>query len=134
MKKLILIIYLLVIAIAIYAQQTDFPKLTGPYLGQKPPGMSPEIFAPGIVSIPNSAEFSGTFSPDGSEYYFYRISKNDPDKIFFSKLKDGKWTAPASAAFAEGYPAYLITKHCFSHGNILIPQKRKGSQGFPACG
>ena len=129
MKKLILIgCVLLVVAMEQMAQQTDFPKLTGPYLGQKPPGMTPEIFAPGIVSIPNSAEFSGTFSPDGSEYYFYRISKNDPDKIFFSKLKDGKWTAPASAAFAEGYPAYLITKHCFSPGNILIPQKRKVPQ------
>ena len=27
----------------IHAQQSDFPKLTGPYLGQKPPGMTPEI-------------------------------------------------------------------------------------------
>ena len=24
----------------------DFPVLKGPYLGQKPPGMTPEIFAP----------------------------------------------------------------------------------------
>lgn len=28
----------------------DFPVLKGPYLGQKPPGVKPEIFAPGIVS------------------------------------------------------------------------------------
>jgi len=25
-----------------YAQQSDFPFLTGAYLGQKPPGMTPE--------------------------------------------------------------------------------------------
>jgi len=29
------------------AQQGDFPILKGPYLGQKAPGMTPEIFAPG---------------------------------------------------------------------------------------
>jgi hypothetical protein len=27
-----------------------FPILKGPYLGQKPPGMIPEIFAPGFIS------------------------------------------------------------------------------------
>lgn len=28
----------------------DFPLLKGKYLGQKPPAMTPEIFAPGIIS------------------------------------------------------------------------------------
>jgi hypothetical protein len=28
---------------------TDLPKLTGPYLGQKPPGDTPELFAPGSL-------------------------------------------------------------------------------------
>jgi ankyrin repeat protein len=28
----------------------QFPVIKGKYLGQKPPGMTPEIFAPGIVS------------------------------------------------------------------------------------
>jgi len=32
------------------ARQEDVPRLKGPYLGQKPPGMTPEVFAPGIVS------------------------------------------------------------------------------------
>jgi len=47
MKKLICIInVMLVIATSIIAQQKDFSKLTGPYLGQKPPGKKLEIFAP----------------------------------------------------------------------------------------
>ena len=49
----------------------EFPALQGPYLGQKPPGMTPEIFAPGIVSTAEF-EFAGTFSPDGKEYFFTR--------------------------------------------------------------
>lgn len=52
MIKTIFSCLLLITAITIKAQQSDFPKLTGPYLGQKPPGTTPEIFAPGIVSIP----------------------------------------------------------------------------------
>jgi hypothetical protein len=28
----------------------DFPELNGPYLGQKPPGITPEVFAPEIIS------------------------------------------------------------------------------------
>ena len=34
----------------IHAQQENFPVLKGPYLGQKPPGLTPEIFAPEIIS------------------------------------------------------------------------------------
>ncbi|MBW1768571.1 MAG: hypothetical protein JRJ65_16195, partial [Deltaproteobacteria bacterium] len=40
MKKLAIISILLLLAtITINAQQNDFQKITGPYLGQKPPGM-----------------------------------------------------------------------------------------------
>ena len=42
MKKLSFFGYLLLsTAITINAQEKDIPKLTGPYLGQKPPGMTP---------------------------------------------------------------------------------------------
>jgi Tol biopolymer transport system component len=52
-----------------HACQDDFPILKGPYLGQKPPGMTPEIFAPGIVST-GLDELNSVFSPDGDEFYF----------------------------------------------------------------
>lgn len=45
------------------------PAPAGPYLGQTPPGMTPEVFAPGIVSTENW-EVSGVFSPDMNEFYF----------------------------------------------------------------
>ena len=37
----------------------EFPVLEGPYLGQKPPGMIPKIFAPGIISTDISEGCSG---------------------------------------------------------------------------
>jgi hypothetical protein len=64
--------FLVLSANRLMSQPNDFPKLKGPYLGQKPPGMTPEIFAPGIVSSPEFIDFKGAFSPDGREYYFYR--------------------------------------------------------------
>jgi len=86
---------------------TAIPPLSGPYLGQKPPGITPEIFAPGIVSDPNPkyTEYSGTFSPDGSEYYFYRFYEGSQGRLLFSKIADGKWTAPEQLAFTAEYGA-----------------------------
>ncbi|MBE0664402.1 MAG: hypothetical protein IH584_01170 [Candidatus Aminicenantes bacterium] len=55
---------LILAALNVSAQQKEFPKLTGPYLGQKPPGTTPELFAPGIVST-GLNELNSVFSPDG---------------------------------------------------------------------
>lgn len=68
--------------------------LQGPYLGQKVPGLEPEIFAPGIVSIKGGHEFSGTFSPDGKEFYF-----NRGIKVRVCYWKEDGWTAPELAPF-----------------------------------
>jgi len=45
-----------------------FPKLSGPYLGQKPPGMTPEIFAPSIVSSSDGLEYGMAFTPDARNF------------------------------------------------------------------
>lgn len=45
--------------------------LEGTYLGQKTPGLTPEIFAPGIVSAEHR-DGSGFFSQDMKEFYFTR--------------------------------------------------------------
>lgn len=66
----IVIVISLILAVSIHTQQNDFPVLKGPYLGQKPPGMTPEIFAPGIVSSSGATEYGIAFAPDGKEFYF----------------------------------------------------------------
>jgi len=58
-------VVIIVLGISLAQQKSDeFPSLKGPYLGQKPPGMTPEIFAPGIVSIEIMNHSSPVFSPD----------------------------------------------------------------------
>lgn len=105
MKKTICtIIAMLAITISITAQQKEFPKLTGPYLGQKPPGMTPEIFAPGVISKESSQEFAGTFAPDGKAFYFTRRPEYDDfqaQRIWFTREINGKWTEPEPAPFSE---------------------------------
>lgn len=76
---------------------------SGPYFGQKPPGMKPEIFAPGFIST-DLHEFACSFSPDGKEFYFSRrdFEKNDVG-IFFTNLTENGWTQPKE----------FINKPCF---------------------
>jgi Tol biopolymer transport system component len=95
MRKLTIIgTLLLFMALGINAQETEFPILTGPYLGQEPPGMTPELYMPGFIS--NCDLHSGVyFSPDGKEVY-YSISRESQHNIMFMKEENDRWTRPES--------------------------------------
>jgi len=115
MKKIPLIILLISFIGNGNAWQPDFPVLTGPYLGQKPPGMTPEIFAPGIVSSEEFIEFKGSFSPDGKEYYFYKHALPEfIPTLFFTKVENGVWTEPTELKATQGARA---AHPCISHDN-----------------
>ena len=108
-KRIFIISLLLATAITINAQETDFPKLTGPYLGQKPPGETPELFAPGIISVDENFEHSAAvFSPDGKEVFWCTNVNGNTDKrvagnlrLYTMKMVDGHWTAPRPAPFVK---------------------------------
>jgi hypothetical protein len=68
--------------------------------------MTPEVFAPGIVSVPDFSEYSGAFSPDGTEYYFYRFSDDARSQLFFTELMEAEWSTPEALPFTDGYGAY----------------------------
>ena len=70
----------------------------GEYLGQTPPGLTPEIFAPGIIST-GDFEFAGTFSPDGREFFFTR-RRSGGNRIWYTRLDGDGWTTPELAPFA----------------------------------
>lgn len=64
--------FLALAALAVFSQshgQDDFPILKGPYLGQTPPGLQAEPFAPGIISR-EGWELEGVFAPGMKEFYF----------------------------------------------------------------
>jgi hypothetical protein len=110
MKKSILICSLLVTVGTITFTQKDSAKLVGRYLGQKPPGMTLEIFAPGIVTTDKS-ESAITVSPDLKEVYFIRKSPRAADnRICYSRVEKGKLTSSREVPFSydclEGYPCF----------------------------
>lgn len=66
-----------------------------PYLGQEPPGMRPEPFAPGIVSLPNRCEVGGFFTPDMTEFYFTETDGRWTwTRVLATKLRDSVWSDP----------------------------------------
>lgn len=70
----------------------------GPYLGETPPGREPKLFAPGVVSCFASLEYTVTFLPDGSEFYFSRSG------VRVVRLDEDGWTAPTLAHLCEDHP------------------------------
>ncbi len=83
------------------AQESEFPVLEGPYLGQIPVGTTPQKFAPDIVSTA-SHEFSCSLSPDGNEFYFARRHPVlNETVVMVSRLVEGAWTEPDVAPFVK---------------------------------
>lgn len=100
---LLILFFLISGAVSAMEQSKDFPVLKGPYLGQKPPDTTPEIFAPGIITLEEFIEFKGAFSPDGKEYYFYRHSLPEYiPTLFFTKVENGVWTEPTPLQITQG--------------------------------
>jgi len=58
--------------ISVSQAQDAVPIPDGPYLGQTPPGSTPEIFAPGIVNTEEFTEIEGMFGADMNTFYFVR--------------------------------------------------------------
>jgi len=82
----------------------DYPLLEGPYFGQKQPGLIPEVFAPGIVSVKGRNDAAVSFSPDLDEFYFTakKRSENFDGTVYFSKLENKKWTDLKKVNFTKG--------------------------------
>ena len=63
-----------------------------PYLGQPLPTLSPELFAPGVVST-DAIELNGVFTPDLTEFFFARLV-DGVQTMHHAVLIDGAWSAP----------------------------------------
>jgi hypothetical protein len=96
-KKIIIVFLLIILIVWFGTTEMSAEK----YLGQKLPGLTPEIFAPGLVST-GMREFASAFSPDGKEFYFINGSGPVP-AVVFMKEKNNRWTKPRVAAFSGVY-------------------------------
>lgn len=81
------------------SQQVD-SSLT--YLGQKPPTLIPEVFAPDIISKKEISEFGSVFNKDATEF-FYGVDTNNGTQIRYSKLQGNTWSTPKTILSNEAY-------------------------------
>jgi hypothetical protein len=74
-----------------------------PYRGQEPPGLTPKVFAPGLISLPNRCDNSLCLSQDGRECYFtLRNAAWTVYEIMVTRYENGQWTPPVRASFSDG--------------------------------
>lgn len=91
----VVILSILILTALSCAEEARVPE--NPYMGQKPPGMTPEVFAPGPVSS-DTHEFAPSFSPDGMEFYFSRgIGQYNMKSVMVTRQTDGSWSEPVKA-------------------------------------
>ena len=91
--------------------ETKFAELKGSYLGQKPPGMIPEIFAPGIIST-DKKELNSVFTVDGDEFFFSIQTPGEGYSIWSSKNSNDLWQPPQIVTFSSSQSDVDM---CISH-------------------
>jgi Tol biopolymer transport system component len=101
------------------ARGPRFEDRAGPYLGESPPGLTPQLFAPGLVST-GGFERDVAVTPDGREIYFglsgpsYRYTT-----VAVTRLVEGRWTDPEVVPGLDD-PAFLNLEPALSpDGNTL---------------
>jgi len=78
-------------------QVADGSVRRGPYLGQKPPGMTPELFAPQLLDAEHGYHTAVVFSPDLTEAVWSPMEIDG--SLRYSKMVNGTWTSPQKVDF-----------------------------------
>jgi Tol biopolymer transport system component len=117
-------------------------EVTGPYFGQTPPGKTPQIFAPGILSLNNRLEARIAFSPDGNECFFTVLSDFNFSQVrlYYTKCVSNVWTPQVLAPFSPsgtfcGMPFFSADGNTFyfksnANGSGDIWKVDRTSQGW----
>jgi hypothetical protein len=130
-------------------QASDMPILKGPYLGMKPPGDVPELFAPGIVSSVYLEHSSAVFTPDGNELFWSReinLGRTPRIIVIMHMIQErGVWSRPELAPFnfndalynhinsvsPDGKRLYFFTEHDNQNHKAWVVDKTDNGWGEP---
>lgn len=72
------------------------------YLQQTPPSLTPEVFAPNLISTKEEYEFGSVFNKDATEFY-YGVNVNGRDEIRYSRLTGESWSEPKTLLEYSAY-------------------------------
>ena len=105
-EKAALVLALLISVTALSVANDEATFGDGPYLGQRPPGVTAEVFAPGLIPENEWAGCSG-FLNDGTVFVYSSMEGGTDWRFkptYVMKLENGKWTEPEVAPFSEYMP------------------------------
>lgn len=77
-------------------------KKESTYFGETPPGKTPEIFAPDMISTKDEFEFGAIFSKDMTEFY-YGVFRDGKAETRMTKLENGDWSTPKAILIHDLY-------------------------------
>ena len=109
--------------------------LEGPYLGQKTPGLIPEVFAPGVIST-DGWEYGVVFAPGMKEVYFVREVNADTDpkqEFVVFESKNNKWHERVISR-RTGTPTLSTDGQVMYFGRSYKERTEKGWSDFKRLG
>ncbi|NER13523.1 hypothetical protein GWK08_08750 [Leptobacterium flavescens] len=77
-----------------HSEDSALSTTEDPFLGQKPPDLVPEVFAPGIVNTAENREIEGMFSVDMKAFYFIKRPLSEDAKsnvLTVVEYKNNQW-------------------------------------------
>ena len=91
----------------------------GPFLGQTPPGDTPEVFGPGFVTTGMYTR-DLAMTPDGTELYF-GVLLGPVAAIIQTRMRpDGAWTTPEVAPFSRDSRFFNLEPHISPDGSRFL--------------
>jgi hypothetical protein len=99
--------------------ESEFPVLTGEYLGQPLPGDTPVAFAPGVVTTGLYTR-DVAMTPDGSEIYFGVLLGGIAAIMETHQQGEGTWSKPEVATFSQDTRFFNLEPHVTPDGQRLM--------------
>ena len=112
-------------------QQTEgnnMPTFENAYLGQKPPGLTPIPFAPGMVST-EIYEYDGAFAHDMKAFYFIRRGEENKTSAFYEykyNETSGNWEKSEIASPWIGRPVISPDGETMHLGDRYLKRTESG--------
>ena len=110
---------------------TPKPPIPIDYLGQKPPGMVAELFAPGIISTPLYEHCAPAFAPDGSTVLWTVVDSQYRSHMMEMKFEDGQWSKPGRPTFADSTADDYYPSFSSDGKKLYFSSRRKVPSGYP---
>lgn len=98
------------------------------FFGQEAPGSTPQIFAPGIVSLPDVVEMYCSVSPDNREFFFRRNSASGESMIMVWRSDDARGQSVQRLSFSPHNRDFQ--PYCTPDGKSLLFHRLPPRENF----